>query len=659
MRYKKHLFERQKMKRNRKKILLNRRLILIILILLFPIITGWKKQNLPNSNPTASIPIRAQYVNISSLFSDTPDKHYEIYTINDFLRFATSVNNGFDYHEYTITLENDLDFSGITPIIIGNVWNPFSGEFNGKNHLIKNYNLSSEEEYVGIFGYTIEADIKNLIVENASIYGIDSYGTGGIVGCAFRGSINNCTFSGQVCSTVGSVGGIAGSSRASLSECTVSGKISDGCGGSSYFPDGIKIIFGTGGIVGDNEDTLYKCINNANVYPKGGGIAGCNQGIIASCVNYGNAYGGISVSTTSSSWMNYAFNLGNCTAGITDFADPGCRIEHCHNLANASGRYKAGLVSFFGNENDPPAGAITNCIYNDNGGVKAVCYNYCHGTIENCRPINITNKLLDQVKVLLSNGQFIETEQYLINAIEERKEEHSMIFFVIIIIAIITVLFVTKAKKHIIIHKAKMCAAKKEYLMAVETLCTLRASSSIDQLAKIYLNKHLENSIYTRLIIFGKYKNERGIAWDLYEITDDSLVLISRKTFPSEPINGTVKNIKWEESDLYHKLNNYYKTVWFNRYESKFIEDAITILTLEDAHKYFPSRNKRKCKCLDIKKSGLCMNGNSAWWLRPNSPACVSKYPFVSFDGLISTQGMNIDSDIITIRPVVKLRRSL
>ena len=634
---------------------------IFLLVFICPFLTGWKQvgpsiTTTPHYHNAQNI-TNKQKSNFALLFAGMPEKHYEIRSTDDWLRFAWSVNNGIDYDGYTIVLENDLDFAGITPIVAGTIWNPFRGVFDGNNHTIKNYTLSSDEDYVGIFGYTSGAEIKNLIIEEASIYGIDSSGTGGIAGCAFLGSITDCTFSGQVSSTTGSLGGIAGSNRATIANCTVTGEISGGGGGSFYFPDGVRIVFGTGGIVGDNEDTLYKCTNRAQVSSEGGGIAGYNQGTIASSVNYGTAYGGVSATTTDSSWLNYCFNLGECTAGIANYADFGCRIEHCHNLANVSGRYKAGLVSSWSNGSYTSYGAIKDCMYLNNGGVKAVYSNDCQGTLEECNPIKINNEQLNHIKGLLSSEQFIETEQYLKRITKERNRRFSYIFVIVMLVVVIVIFVMIWSKKQLEIKKAQIFAAENDYSKALDTLCRLTPSPSVNMLAENYLKKHLETCERSGVYVFGRFEDKKSISWDLLE-AGDSLVLISKESLSPEPVNSTFEDTFWDKSSLYHALNSYYKTIWFNKYESKFIIGEITILSIEEAQKYYSTSTSRKCKCIDEEKNGLSLRGYSAWWLRPTDQVSATKYPFVTFEGAISTQGMNVDSNSITVRPVIRLRRS-
>ncbi len=53
---------------------------------------------------------------------------------------------------------------------IGSYENPFKGIFDGNNHTIKNINISSGTEFVGLFGYTQNAVIENLMILNGNLY---------------------------------------------------------------------------------------------------------------------------------------------------------------------------------------------------------------------------------------------------------------------------------------------------------------------------------------------------------------------------------------------------------------------------------------------------------------------------------------------------------
>lgn len=117
-------------------------------------------------------------------------------------------------------LTTDIDMSlytGTAYRIIGSDSSPFSGRFNGNNHVIRNFTYKTEssetKNYVGLFGYVQNAQIFNLGLENISLSaGMESQYVGGLVGYQSSGSIQQCAVSGAVvCAGNGRyLGGLAG-----------------------------------------------------------------------------------------------------------------------------------------------------------------------------------------------------------------------------------------------------------------------------------------------------------------------------------------------------------------------------------------------------------------------------------------------------------------
>jgi hypothetical protein len=101
------------------------------------------------------------------------------------------------------------DDSGWQPI--GTQSNKFTGTFNGNGHKITGLWIDrADTNYVGLFGFTNGATIKNLGVEISS-RGVKGYGAvGGIAGQMYNSSITNSYSTGSVSGNSGNVGGIVG-----------------------------------------------------------------------------------------------------------------------------------------------------------------------------------------------------------------------------------------------------------------------------------------------------------------------------------------------------------------------------------------------------------------------------------------------------------------
>ena len=89
----------------------------------------------------------------------------------------------------------DLQNKEINPI--GNMANPFKGEFDGNGYNISNFKISKlKGRNVGLFGTCDKAKISNLSVKNAIIQGKQQIG--GLIGYATNCVVDNCEFSGLV-----------------------------------------------------------------------------------------------------------------------------------------------------------------------------------------------------------------------------------------------------------------------------------------------------------------------------------------------------------------------------------------------------------------------------------------------------------------------------
>lgn len=94
-------------------------------------------------------------------------------------------------------LGNDLDFTGIIYEPIGTSAENFTGSLDGANFKILNLTISkSDTDYIGLFAYSRNAEIKNLHLENIDITG-RSY-VGGLVAHMTNSKINNCSVNGEI-----------------------------------------------------------------------------------------------------------------------------------------------------------------------------------------------------------------------------------------------------------------------------------------------------------------------------------------------------------------------------------------------------------------------------------------------------------------------------
>ena len=238
---------------------------------------------------------------------------YVINNMDEFLDFAQGVNGGILFRNTTVLLETDLDFSGefsqqFEPIGINDT-HYFPGTFDGQGHVISNLVMNSSLKFTGLFGYSDEGIIRNVVIDSScsitSSYADDNAYVGGIIGSLthfLRGrseavlesivNLGNITFNGQYTDSFyrARIGGIAGSSDSYythyIKNCINYGTIKDTGLSSSRI----------GGIVGLSEEgSIYNCLNHGEIASNGkvsgwriGGIVGyMSDGTLENCVNDG------------------------------------------------------------------------------------------------------------------------------------------------------------------------------------------------------------------------------------------------------------------------------------------------------------------------------------------------------------------------------------
>ncbi|MDR0666467.1 MAG: hypothetical protein LBF71_03555 [Campylobacteraceae bacterium] len=204
--------------------------------------------------------------------------------------------------KYVLTKDINLTFDsdeGWLPI--GNTGNRFTGIFNGNNHVITGLRINRPStQFVGLFGYAVNTQIKNLGVEAADEIKGKEY-IGGIAGIVRNSNIANSYFTGNISGN--HIGGIAGYLHDSnITNSYFTGNIigdTNNVGGiaanaytnsyitNSYSTGNISVIHTSnnnfvGGIVGFIADNSF-ATNNAAINPSINGgqhtnrIVGCIQ----------------------------------------------------------------------------------------------------------------------------------------------------------------------------------------------------------------------------------------------------------------------------------------------------------------------------------------------------------------------------------------------
>ena len=222
-------------------------------------------------------------------YSIQNDDSYTVYNANGLMNVAELVNGG--KTDINITLDKNIDLTGKVWTPIGTDYdNAYTGTFDGGGHTITGLTVTTNDEYAGLFGYLGNfnngaATVKNVVMEGIQITCNHRLGYAGGVAGFSRGTIENCSVSGSVSSTV-SVGGVVGAQRdGSITGCsssaTVKGTINvGGVAGQTIFGATLTACYATGNVIIEIDRT-------ENI--SGGGLVGFNDGIsLLSCYATGN-----------------------------------------------------------------------------------------------------------------------------------------------------------------------------------------------------------------------------------------------------------------------------------------------------------------------------------------------------------------------------------
>ena len=208
---------------------------------------------------------------------------YTVTSADGLMNIAELVNGG--KSDINITLDTDIDLTGKNWTPIGTSFsNKYTGTFDGGGHTIKGLTVTTNDQFVGLFGSIGNAGtVKNVVMEGVQITKNHSSGFAGGVAGYSDGTIENCSVSGSVSGTV-YVGGVVGAQwEGSITGCSSSATV--------------KGTVDVGGVAGEKWGSMTACYATGNVTleidsPKnlsGGGLVGFNGGSgVLACYATGN-----------------------------------------------------------------------------------------------------------------------------------------------------------------------------------------------------------------------------------------------------------------------------------------------------------------------------------------------------------------------------------
>ena len=217
-------------------------------------------------------------------YSIQNDGSYTVYNADGLLAWNKAVQKD---ESINCTLTADIDLTGKDWSPIGtNFYNSYTGTFDGGGHTIMGLTVTTNDQYVGLFGRLGKAGtVKNVVMDGIQITCNHRSGyAGGVVGYSW-GTIENCSVSGSVSGTI-CAGGVVGIQwEASITGCSSSATV--------------KGMVQVGGVAGETNSgaTMAACYATGNVTIEidpinnilGGGLVGFNAGSsVLACYATGN-----------------------------------------------------------------------------------------------------------------------------------------------------------------------------------------------------------------------------------------------------------------------------------------------------------------------------------------------------------------------------------
>ena len=216
---------------------------------------------------------------------DSNTKTYTVYNADGLLAWNEAAQKD---RSINCTLTADIDLTGKDWSPIGtNFYNSYTGTFDGGGHTIMGLTVTTNDQYVGLFGRLGKAGtVKNVVMDGIQITCNHRLGyAGGVAGFSWGGTIENCSVSGSVSGTI-CAGGVVGIQwEASITGCSSSATV--------------KGMVQVGGVAGETNSgaTMAACYATGNVIIEidptknisGGGLVGMNGGNgLLACYATGN-----------------------------------------------------------------------------------------------------------------------------------------------------------------------------------------------------------------------------------------------------------------------------------------------------------------------------------------------------------------------------------
>ena len=184
------------------------------------------------------------------------------------------------------------------------------------------------------------------------------------------------------------------------------------------------------------------------------------------------------------------------------------------------------------------------------------------------------------------------------------------------------------------------------------------------------------------VVKFGKYEQDNDVSngkedieWIVLAKENNRILVISKYSLDCQKYNTSYVDVTWETCSLRSWLNNDFISSAFSSAEISKIptvtvtadenpnyssdagndtQDKVFLLSLPEVKEYFTSSNERICYPTKYAiEQGAKTNLNQSWWWLRSAGSIQNSAAYIDYEGDIYYGGRRVDSDSVSVRPVL------
>ena len=184
------------------------------------------------------------------------------------------------------------------------------------------------------------------------------------------------------------------------------------------------------------------------------------------------------------------------------------------------------------------------------------------------------------------------------------------------------------------------------------------------------------------VVKFGKYEQDNDVSngkedieWIVLAKENNRILVISKYSLDCQKYNTSYVDVTWETCSLRSWLNNDFISSAFSSAEISKIptvtvtadenpnyssdagndtQDKVFLLSLPEVKEYFTSSNERICYPTKYAiEQGAKTNLNQSWWWLRSAGSVQNSAAYIDYEGDIYYGGRGVNSDSVSVRPVL------